>query len=352
MIEKYMLLGVAFVIIVPGGACCNLNPKYRPTTQQQTYLLLNIMVTEEKKSVRFESAPIFYEASERVGKAALWMSKREYRDIRAYEKNLMQQVCQGLFVEGDQDSFRGLEVRIMPEKRPPVGVQEVFLEQSAQISLGYYNEQSIARIYAQCTRQALRLAQNMAKKDARIAAAIHQEKDRQSRSFELFRIRPSGVLKKAKSFRDSFTPPRLFRRHNSTDSSSAMLDVSPGAMEAISIPSSEDATIEGTQECQLNSDNSMTSPNSVTDAPPSIPSSSDQIVSLDLEKSQQSAHFKTVYIPSQFPFVGEPPQLASYTKLKNGLKNSKSPAIHVSDSPHHCSPRWLKRPSLDMLLLR
>ncbi|GAX21401.1 hypothetical protein FisN_28Lh094 [Fistulifera solaris] len=308
------------------------------------------MTINVKKSVQFDALPIYYDAPERRAKVALWLSKKDYRDIRMHEKEIMLQVCQGLFFEDDHDSFRGLEARFTQGKRRLAGVKEVFHEQKIQTSLGYYNVETIAKIYAKCTKEAVQMAHTMAKRDARIAAAIHQDKDRPSKPVEGLRKRPSLILKRAKSFRDNFSPPRIFRRYHSS-SHDAKRELS---VETIWTQSPEKEAIRLVND-RLDNDHSILSPppkkkSSKSKKVPLISSleSSTPIItalertsSVDLEKQASLTSGKSISIPTRTPFVGERIQLIS----QKSRKSSPSPK-----GEDHRLPRLLRRPSLDLRL--
>jgi hypothetical protein len=301
-----------------------------------------------KKTVQFEAVPICYDAPERTAKVALWLSKKDYRDIRMHEKEIMLQVCQGLFFEDDHDSFRGLEARFTNGKRRLAGVKEVFHEQKIQTSLGYYNVDTIAKIYAQCTKEAVQLAHTMAKRDARIAAAIHQDKDRPSKPSDVLRKRPSHILKRAKSFRDTFSPPRIFRRyHSSSHDAKRQLSV-----ETIWTQSPEKEAIKVVND-RLVDDHNMLSPppkkkpsktkkeiSSLATRTP-IVTAPERTSSMNLVKQENASSGKTISIPSRTPFVGERVQL-------NSQKTRKSSSAHKGDLVESRFPRFIRRPSLDL----
>ena len=301
------------------------------------------MTTNATKSVRFESsAPIVYEAPLRKGKRALWLRKEEYREMYLQEKYLIEQVRIGVFVEGDEDSFRGLEARTKQGKRRLAGVQEVLLEQNKQTSLGRRNDQAVAKIYAQCTRVAAKLAYNMARKDARTAAAIHRETD------QLFqrtsRRPPFGLLKKAISFREALTPPRVFRRYDSGrhDTKRRLSLEGLLSFREISLTASPEAmTTQGTQAHLLNQD-----------TPSSIPASSATSVLLQSNRGEQQDIVKAINnIPSRIPFVGEPSQLSSSPKKSFYYRSyDKTHSTTARETAHYRSDRLRKRPSLDVLL--
>lgn len=288
------------------------------------------METNEKKSVRIDPLPVVYTTPERLEKSVLWLTKKEYRDIRSHERNLMQQVCQGLFVEGDYDSFRGLEARMTQEKRRMEGVGEVFQEQNMQTDLGYYDVQAIAQIYARCTKEAAQFAHEMAKMDARVATAIHQEKSRPSKRFDLFRRRSSKPLKPTKSFRDfSFTAPRIFRRTSVSDDSSVSgqhnrakkrptLECNPKVKETMERQSTDNVSIDSSQKHTSSLNISMPnlpaqqiSRRSFIDSSSITTPRSIRRASLDSEKGERANS------PSQIPFVGEPPQISLQKHMKS-----------------------------------
>ncbi|GAX25615.1 hypothetical protein FisN_28Hh094 [Fistulifera solaris] len=299
-----------------------------------------------KKSVQFDAVPIHYDAPERRAKVvALWLSKKDYRDIRMHEKEIMLQVCQGIFFENDHESFRGLEARFTFGKRRLAGVKEVFHEQKIQTSLGYNNVETIAKIYAKCTKEAVQMAQTMAKRDARIAAAIHQDKDRPSKPAEVLRKRPSLILKRAKSFRDTFSPPRIFRRYHSS-SHDAKRELS---VETIWTQSPEKKAIKVVND-RLNHDHIIFNPSpkkssqskkvmSSRETSTPIVATPEKISFADFEKQASPSSGKLISIPSRTPFVGERIQMISQKARKS------SPSQKGGE---HRLPRLLRRPSLNL----